>query len=42
MDYVRSNFGTNEPLQVEQKWGKKCSTDRGSFVPNLLHTKSIF
>ena len=24
-----------------KKWGKKCSTGRGSFVPNLLLTKSI-
>ena len=53
MDFVRSNFGTNEPLPVEhffphfldsllcvrsklaKKWGEKCSTGRGSFVPNL-------
>ena len=60
MDFVRSNFGTNEPLPVEhfvphflagllpthtkpdKKWGKKWSTGRGSFVPNLLLTKSIF
>ena len=60
MDFVRSNFGTNEPLPVEhffpqilagllrthskpaKKWGIKCSTGRGSFVPNLLLTKSKF
>ena len=27
MDFVRSYFGTNEPMYVKsQKWGKKCST----------------
>ena len=25
-----------------KKWGQKCSTGRGSFVPNSLLTKSIF
>jgi hypothetical protein len=60
MDFVRSNFGTNESLPIEpffphflagllrthskpaKKEGKKCSTGRGSFVLNLLLTKSIF
>ena len=47
MDFVRSNFGTNEPLPVEHTANrtkseeKKCSTGRGSFVPKLLLTKSI-
>ena len=53
MKFVRSNFGTNEPLPVEhsldsllrthsKKWGKMFSTGRGSFVPNFILTKSIF
>ena len=24
MDFIRSYFGTNGPLDLDKKWGKKC------------------